>query len=419
MVKKIFDILPPESSPVFKEKKPLNFEKKAALQPKKSGIKIKTFWWAIIFVFITAGAVAYFNLSKAEIEIWLETEIENFETKLTVDKKAGNVDFSANLIPGISFQEEKIFSQEFMSTGKKMAEKKAEGVIRIFNDSQQDQILIAQTRFQPPLEKFRQSLEIGENPWFKTTQTIVIPAKNYRDVKVLADSPGEKYNIESSNFAVPGLAGTPQYTFVYGESFEAMKGGLKKELSEITQEDLEKAESALKEKATKEIKNALKNKIPSDFIFLEEQVFTEISEASSFSPVGSELEKFTFQLKAKTVTISFKREDLENFSEKFISSQIPINKKIDQKRLKIDYSPETVNIEAGKIVLSLNLEAKIYSDIDKLSLEKTLSGKSLTETQFFLQNQEEIKRAKVKFWPFWVKQVPQELEKINLKINID
>ncbi|MDI6603057.1 MAG: hypothetical protein QME57_02990 [Patescibacteria group bacterium] len=427
MAKKIFDILPPKpltTPPFFQKDEEKSFTFKRKVTPSlffKKGLrtKRKVVWGLIPLVLIIVGIGIHSNLSRAEIEIWPKTELKSFETKLTVDKQAANIDFLANVIPGISFKEEKTFSQEFSASGKKLIEKKAEGIIRVFNDSQHEQILVAQTRFQPPLEKFRPSLETGENPWFRTTERIVIPAKGYKDVKVVAAAPGEKYNIEPSTFSVPGLAGSPQYTFVYGKSFESMKDGLKKETSEVIQEDLKKAEEFLKEKAAKEIKDAIINKIPPEFIVLEKAIKTEILETSPLAQAGAELEKFTFQVKAKAITISFKKEDLENFSKEFIISKIPTDKKIDQKSLKIEYLPDTINLETGKIVLSLNLESKIYSDIDKVSLKKGLSGKSLAEINFLLQNQLEINQSKVKLWPFWVKRVPENLEKIKIKEIID
>jgi hypothetical protein len=426
MAKKIFDILPPKSltTPPFFQKggeKPLSFEEKVAppLFLKKRLSAKKVVGGVIFLILIIAAIFAYFTLSRAEIEIWPETELKSFETKLTVDKRVESINSLANLIPGIIFEKERTFSQEFPSSGKKLIEKKAQGVIRVFNDSQREQILIGQTRFQAPLEKFQPSLEPGENPWFLTTERIVIPAKGYKDVKVVADAPGEKYNIEPTTFSVPGLAGSPQYTFVYGKSFESMEGGLKKETPEVSQEDLKKAEEFLKEKAEKEIKETLKDKIPSEFVVLEKAIKTEILEIIPLARAGVELEKFTFKIKAKATTLSFKKGDLENFSKEFIISKIASDKKIDQKSLKIEYSPEIIDLKTEKIVLSLKVESKIYSDIDRVSLKKGLSGKSLAESQFFLQNQPGINRVKIRLWPFWVKQVPENLEKIKIKEIVD
>ncbi len=421
MPKKVVDILPSKSPVTFQEEKPVLIRKKVGLSVKSQQKVVggKKGLLLIPLALVAVGLFLYFNLSRAEIEIWPETEIKSFQTKLTVDKRIENINFSANLIPGVIFEEEKTFSQEFPSSGKKLIEKKAEGVIRVFNDSQKEQVLVAQTRFQPPIEKFRSSLENGENPWFRTTERIIVPPRSYKDVKVVADAPGEKYNIEPSTFSIPGLVGHPQYTFVYGKSLESMKGGFKKEIPEVTQEDLKEAERLLKEKTLKEIKDVLKDKIPSGFIFLEKATKTEILATSSLVNAGTEIEKFKFQIKAKITGLSFKKEDLENFSKEFIVSKIPDDKKIDQKSLKIDYLPGTIDLEAEKIPLSLNLETKIYSDIDEISLKRAISEKSLKEAQFFLQNQPQINRAKVKIWPFWVKRIPQEPEKIKLKMSID
>ena len=418
MAKKIFDISPPRK---LEKKKIERFlpEKKPEFKLPPSRRRLRKKLILVPLVLIIACIVAYFSLSRAEIEICPETEIRSFEAKLTVDKNIENINFSANLIPGISLEEAGAFPEEFLSSGKKSAEKKAEGVIRVFNDYHSDQILVAQTRFQPPLEKFQSSLEKDESPWFRTTERVVVPAKDHIDVKVVADAPGEKYNIEPSTFSVPGLAGTPQYTLVYGKSSEAMSGGSKKEVFEVTQKDLEEAEKILIERATRETKDILKNKIPAGLVTLEEGFKTEILETFSLAKAGAELEKFIFQVKAKTQTVSFKKEDLENFSKDLIGAEIPADKSFDQKTLKIEYFPETINLEEGKITLSLKLKAKIYSAVEETSLKQVLAGKSLTETQFFLQNQPKVIRAQVKLWPFWVRQVPEDLKKIKITIAVD
>lgn len=419
MVKRVFDISPPKEKLKKEKAKETSLQKKPEFKFPLFRIWLKKSFLLLPLVLIVAGIVAYFNFSKVEIEIWPEMEVVTFETKLTVDKEIENINFSANSIPGTIFEEEKTFSQEFPSTGKKLIEKKAEGTIRVFNDSQREQILVAQTRFQPPLEKFLAPLETGENPWFRAEERVVVPAKGYKDVRVVADAPGEKYNIEPSTFSVPGLAGTPQYTFIYGKSFESMKDGLKKEVPEVIEDDLKKAEELLKERANKEIIDVLKNKIPAGFLIIEEAIKTEILEANSLAQAGAELEKFIFQVKTKVKTLSFKKEDLENFSKEFIISKIPVDKKLDQKSQKLNYLPEMIDLETGKIFLSLNLEAKIYSTINENSLKEGLAGKSLTETQYFLQNQPGINRVKVKFFPFWLKRVPENLEKIGIKTVID
>ena len=420
MERKVVDILPPAKEG---RHPPTTHPQKELIKKPEVRISRPPFKKSLLIaplVLIIAGIIVGLNLSRAEIEIWPETEVLTFKTKLTVDQKAKNVDFLNKVIPGQIFQAEKTVLEEFPSTGKKLIEKKAEGVIRVYNNSTQSQTLIP-SRFQPPLDKFLEPLNEKEKeyPWFWSQEQIVIPPKGYKDVKVVAAAPGEKYNIKPTKFVLPAFAGSLQYTLVYGESFIEFKGGFKKEAAEVTQEDLDKAKKILEEKALGESKTALKNKIPAEFDFLEESSKTETTETFSLARPGAALEKFSYQVKASSVALVFKTSEIENFVTEFVLSQIPQQKRIDRESLKINYTTQTSDLEAGKITLSLTIEAKIYSGIDETSLKKALGGKSLTETQIFLENQPQITKVLVKFWPFWVKKVPEDIEKIEIKFNLD
>jgi len=413
MAQKIFDILPPKETRKEKEIKEEKPEFKISLpSPKKKSL------FYVPLILILAFLSCYFTLSKAEIEIWPESEVLTFETKLTIDKTAENVDFSNKVIPGKIFEAEKTITEEFSSSGTVLKEKKAEGIIRVYNDySTSPQVLLATTRFVS-----------ADGKLFRTPTKITIPGGHYEngkfvpgylDAQVKADQPGPEYNIGPSTFSIPGFAGTARYTKFYGKSFQAMTGGLKEEESQVTQEDLDQAQKTLEEKALQNCKVALKEKISPEFILLEEILDSEIIETFSLAKPKEELEKFSFQVKAKSQALVFKSEDVENFARDFILSQIPESKKIYQESLKINYLPETSDLKLGKIILSLNMEAKIYSDIDQINLKKGLEGKSLAEAKLFLEDQPQITQVLVKFWPFWVKKVPEDIEKIEIKLNIE
>lgn len=424
MVRKILDILPPEKP---KERRRVLLPKKEKIVPTEpptfslEPVFYKKKFTILFFAFILIGVFSYFALPKAEIEIRPELDILTFETELVVNKNATTVDFSSQIIPGKPFEAEKNIVDEFLSSGRILKEKKAEGLIRIFNNYNSSQPLIANTRFQPPLEKFQPPLdkEKGENPWFRLTERVNVPSKSHKDVKVVADAPGEKYNIGPSVFSVPGLAGLPQYTFIYGESFQPMSGGFKKEIAQVTQEDLDNAKEIVEERAMAESQIALQNNISSEFILTKAMIKTEIVEASSSVLDKAEVEKFISQAKANSRALAFKEKDLEDFVIQFISLQIPNNKKIHQESLKIDYIPENIDLESGKAILSLTIKAKIYSDIDKNTLKKSLKGKTFSETKFLLENYPEITQTSIKFWPFWVKKVPQNEDKIRIELNLD
>ncbi|MCJ7786611.1 hypothetical protein MUP06_00110, partial [Patescibacteria group bacterium] len=245
---------------------------------------------------------------------------------------------------------------------------------------------------------------------------------------------GEDYNIKPSTVALPALAGSPLYTTIYGKSFSSMTGGFKGEVSQVTQEDLEKAENILASQLFEEGSKALKNDLQSDknssnFILLNETQCQEITEALSSAKTGEETQVFNFQVKVYSKTLVFKKSDLEDFAKEFILSQTPQNdlelnsfwlkKKIQTESLKIDFNPESIDLKSEKIVLNLDITAKIYPDINEIILKKALFGKSLRETQILLEEQPQATKVQVKFWPFWVKKVPQGMGKIKIKLNID
>jgi len=405
--KKIFDILPPKK---FTEKK----TKKSYLSPVRILKKSLIF---IFLFFILLGIWGYFALAKLEVEIWPETEIIKFEKKITASVKNFKVDAVEGTIPARTFKIEKSASQEFPSSGE--IEKKAEGTIRVYNNYHQLVTLRAGTRFQPPLENIL---------YFCSPQKVVIPAKSYVDTKVAACRPGEgeKYNIESSKFSVPGLKGTDLFFYVHGESLEPMTGG--GTVLQVTARDLESAEEILTQQLFNQINQSLQDtlktevlrldKASDDFVLLEEVVEREVLEINSEVEIGTEAPFFDLIVKVRSVALVFQKSDLQAFVEQFILARISKDKKLQTEGIKIEFQPESVDLEKEQIILNLDFYGQIYSDVNSTLLRESLKGESLKDSKKILENQADIIRAQITAWPFWVKNIPQNIEKIELKINM-
>ncbi len=427
MERRVVDILPPrkpekkeiEELPEERERPSFEFEKpewKISL-PK---IQLKSGLVFILLALIVAGGIAaYYNLSQAQIEIWPEQESLNFKTKITIDKSVKIADFSANLLPGQEISAEKTVSEELSSSGKTVKETKAEGLIRVYNAYSQDPRVLIPSRFISKEGKIFWSLEKITLPGAKFEKGKLVEPGSVDNVRVRADKAGEEYNIGSSTFSLPALVGHPSYTLTYAKSFESMTGGFKKEVSQVTSQDLETAKNVLSEKAKNDCESLLKEKIPSDFDFLETAEKTEILEASSLTKSGAELEKFNFKVKARSTALVFKNEDLKNFAKEFILSQISEGKKISPSDFKINYSLENINFDSGRMVLSLQITVKVYSEIDETALKRAVEGKPLEEARIFLENYPQITKLQLKLWPFWVKNIPDNLEKIKIEQTID
>ena len=411
MIKKVIDIQPK----IKKEKKPcfplLSEEKKI----KKEIRNKKAPFLLVIVLFILLFFLFSFNFGRLKIKIRPKIENFTFNEQVFLSKDAQSIDFGKKILPAKNFEIKEEFSDEFLASGKIKKEERAQGVVRIFNNSNVDQVLVVNTRLQVPLEKFKTELAKNENPWFRTTERVIVPAKGYVDVKVIADAPGEKYNIEASTFSIPGLLGTPQYTLVHGKSTEPMKGGAIKEVTQITKDDIQKADKELTIKSETEIIEILKKKVPTEFELIPETIKIEALEKKPLSLAGEEKEKFTYQIKIKANALSFSKKDATDFIQKELSNAISSEKEILAGTLEYKWKTEkTEEILTEKINLLLEVSVKIYDKIDFQKLREKLKGLSIKEAKDFLQGQPEIEKALMEVAPFWLRNVPKRNEKIEI-----
>lgn len=421
--KKIVDIRPPQSEvePEAEEKGGKESRPKFSF-PKISPPSIqipripRVFF--LLLLLAVGGLVAYFTLGKAQIEVWPEIDSLTLDTKIIVDKAVGLPDVEQKIVPGFLFEETKSVSGEFSASGKKTVESKAEGVIRVYNDSSVSQTLVASTRFQPPLEKFEKPLQGEENPWFRSKSRIVISPKSFQDVEVVADAAGEKYNIKPSKFSIPGLAGFAQYTLVYGESFQSFSGGEKKEFSRVLSMDLESASEELFQKAKTEGLNALQAKMSPTHLFLADAAKAELLDHSSTAQSGEVLAKFNAVSSARSSALAPKYEDLNSLTKSLLSAKLPTGKEMAESSLKTDYSLFSLDKNLNKMVLSAKSSVGTFSSLDEPALKAALAGKSLLEAGKILEKQGSLQKIKIHLWPFWLRSLPKSVEKIRFEIEL-
>ncbi|MBI4359000.1 MAG: hypothetical protein HY577_00185 [Candidatus Nealsonbacteria bacterium] len=448
--KKFFDIIPPErvkepsgepekkaeSKPVRKpEKRPAPIKPSVPIPPVAVGeeetdssdliprkiswprAKVLTFSTALIFL-ISMGGLAYLKLPIVTIDVWLKTENLTFTIPAEVSKEVKSVNLERGLLPGKVVSEEQFLSQEFSSMGKAVREERAEGIIRIFNDySTTSQSLVATTRFVS-----------SEGKLFRLVERVMVPGQTLEkgklvpgtvDALVRADAPGQDYNIGTSSFSIPGFAGTPKYTSFYAKSFSAMKGGFKGETAIVSAEDLEKAGQTTRAKITEKINNILKNRMLPGLLLVEQDVPLNILEQGPTAKVGEAVKNFNYQVRARKETILLSEDDLKVLAQASLVSRLSEDQRFLPESLKIN--PALVSLEAAdeKGQVSLQISVKVYNNLESEALKKQLSGKSIQEVQRSFQDLSQVSQAKIKIFPSFFKNLPRDLDKIELKISFE
>lgn len=427
MVKKIYDIIPPS------EKKKERLAASVKIEPFKekksaeraSGKDLKWFSKSLaiflIFLLILTGIFGFFFFSKSKIYIWPKIETLSLESKVTVSLEQKETDpalwTERAMIPAKTFNDQKTGAQDFSATGTTLKEAKAEGIIRVYNNySTQEQPLLAQTRFVS-----------SDGKMFRTIQREVLAGGRQEggkfiagetDIKVSAAEPGEDYNIGPSTFSIPGFAGTPKYTAFYGKSFSNMSGGFKGEKARVSQEDLDRAREVLGERLKKESRESLQSSLPEGFILLDGALFQEITEENYSEETGSGADSFNFQAKVKSTGLVFERGDIEKFARGLINFNIEEGRKLQEESLEINYSSELVDLNAGKMVLNLEIKAKVYSDINLEEVKKAVLGKSSQEVRIYLEDQTEIIKTEINLGPFWRRKIPENMDKVEIKLEL-
>jgi len=101
-----------------------------------------------------------------------------------------------------------------------------------------------------------------------------------------------------------------------------------------------------------------------------------------------------------------------------LESQVLSGEKLRAETLNLNFNFKNIDKTASKLVLVLAANAKIAKSVDETSLVKRVSGKKEGDIKDIIKKEfSQVKDFKLKFWPFWVKAAPKELEKI--KINVE
>lgn len=370
----------------------------------------------ILLLILGGGLFLYFFLPKAEVSINTKKEAVSFEAEITADKNIDSIDKENGIIPAQVFQIETEESRTFPSTGEKDVSEKARGKVVIYNQySSSEQTLVKTTRLRSESGKI-----------FRLTDTVIIPGAtieegkivpNSREVYVEADEAGEAYNISPSKFTIPGLEGTPKYAGFYGQSTEAMSGGAKGVMKVATKADIDGATEVVSLELKNKVKEEFLKKIPVELKLLESSQILEVVESTSSLKADQPGKNFTITVKAKAWGMAFKEEDVTTVVKESIAGKISEDKFLIPSTVKLEYGKSKIDKDRNEAVFFCQVEAEAGWNIDENKLKSDLAGKNEIEVRQYLSSLAEVDVARVVFWPFWVKTIPSNKDRIKITIE--
>ncbi len=302
-------------------------------------------------------------------------------------------------------------SEVVPSQGTVHAEEKASGNITIFNDYNTSPVkLIKNTRF---------ATQAGLI--FRAPSDIVVPGKKGSTpgqitVTVIADQPGQQYNVAPSNFTVPGLQSTPaMFKGVYAQSTEAMTGGFVGEKPGVVQADLEAAiatvRSRLESKVHESITGRANGKIVlSDLVRIEYLDMPQTTEAGG---------KVRIHEKAH---VSIPEFDESAFARAVGRSAIgdsdtaPVSF-IAGKDFAAHTTATSTILGVQEIPFTLSGAAQIVWQVDSAALAKALAGRSESAFETVVKGFQGVQEARARIQPFWKSTFPADPSSITIKVS--
>ena len=420
MARLVYDIIPPQGRSSQNTRSSQKIKKGGNGLGKKSR-KIKNGWLFLFLILaVVAGGFIYQKwFSSFRLFVWPKTQIVSAEKEVMIAAQPSS-SVKEEVIPAHLITVQKSQQKIFSTTGRTTEGRKATGVIRVYNDYRPPRSLTlrAQTRFLSSSGHYFRSVKKIFLPPAKWVEGKLVPS--WSDVQVIAVAEGPDYNIKPDKFSIPGLVGTVYYSKVYGQSFEAMKGGALSSVPQVSQDDLDQARETLKKELSSQAEQALREKIGKDFVLLPSSFSQDFQDGGSSVKVGEKVAHFDYKATVISKAIVFSRTQAKTLVEGFIKKQIGADRELVPGSLMITYHPLAVNFDQQIIDCNLEITAKTYPLIQENSLKQMVAGKALSQALTLLKEHfPQLAEVRGAIQPFWQRKIPADLSRIQVKLYLN
>lgn len=296
----------------------------------------------------------------------------------------------------------------YQASGEEVIGKEAVGKVKLVNNHNQSQKLVATTRLLPVND---------QDKMFRLTDTVIVPAGGSIEADIYADQPSPEMAIGASKFTIPGLwAGLQEK--IYAESSEKVTYRQKVK-KHIAQSDIDDSIQSLKGKLLDGAKESIGDKY-GDY----GQVIYKVDESSIKSTVNAkaneEKEEFTSSIEADVIVVAFDGTSAANLAKQKFSSSVEEGKEM----LSFDdgniiYTLNNYDALRGSAAVSASFEGKISlkQGVDVIDKKKII-GLNKEQLNAYLTGLDDIAGYEIKFYPPFIKSIPRLIEESKISVEI-
>lgn len=399
MPRNIDDIIPPSRRPQPPQRERVSEDPVPVYTPKRP--RNRSSWGiALVVIILLVGTVVGGSYLFSGVEITVTPRLE--QVTITADGTAFSVAGSGALaFKTVSFDIAE--SSKIPATGEETVAERAMGKITIFNDySTTPQRLIRNTRFESPGGLI-----------YRIQDPVVVPGKTTSapgkiEVTVYADEPGERFNIGSGKFTIPGLAGSPQFASMYAESNAPMLGGYEGRRPTVDAATEASARAALQDTLRTKLEAGILSAVPEGYTLLPGSVRLSYER---LAPADAALTG-TVEIRegGKAVAPVFETRQVASFvAERTLGAAYngePLTfTDVQQLNLSIHGSDFTESAEM--INFTISGQTTLVWEVDENGIKGAIAGKNREEVESIVTSFPAIQKAHVVIRPFWEKFLPE------------
>ncbi len=340
--------------------------------------------FALTFVF--AGATVYVTPREGTVEL----------SGPIVAEKESRTGLSYEMVSASAEKSSSVSASE-----KKYVEKKATGMVRIYNNnSTAPQKLLIDTRLESP-----------NGYIYKTKTAVVVPGQTTVkgkltpgtvDVAIYADEAGEVYNQKELDLKIVGFRGGPKYEKIYAKTITPVEGGFKGDSYDISDTEKETVMNSLKADLTADLIAKARTELPADFIMydkavdvtFDEPVFTDGESGKAEISVKGNINAYIF--KESELTKALVEKVIAKSEENSVS--IP---NIRELNIELDKPGSMGGESDSDIKIVIEDKVNVVWNINDAELKEALSGTRKRDFDSKMLNFKNIESAELSLKPFW------------------
>ncbi len=367
---------------------------------------------AIVLAALISGLVwAIFYAPRATVALNAETTVKALNFNVDADTSVQEVDTENSVLPAVMKEIKKTETAKVAASGQRDKGNKASGSVTMRNCSDNDVVIPAGTGVSANNLTFitQSAVSLGAGDFTSSGQCK--PSSPSKEVDVIAQEAGDKYNISSRSFTVSGASGIRA-------TGSDMTGGTSQIVKVVTSGDIESAKRQITDQQNGVADQIAGELSAQDMIVLKDTFVVTNGEFSATPSADSEANEAVVTVNATYSMLGIKKSDLRQIVEAQAykngvdkDRQSIIKDGIDGAVYKIGATTKT----STSINVSVNVEAG--PQLDHQRIKDEIKGKKSGEAEQIMLKWPGIKEARVETSPFWNSKIPGNTNRITITVN--